>query len=69
VHFVTKVTFFKSPSKEDSFDTYHDHINEKNIPGLLGLGLKFEVVFGTGFLINFHATYNYKRRFSLCKTK
>jgi hypothetical protein len=42
---------------------------KKNIPGLLGLGLKFEVVFGIGFLINFHATYNYKRRVTLCKTK
>jgi hypothetical protein len=29
---------------------------KKKILGLLGLGLKFEVVFGIGFLINFHAT-------------
>jgi hypothetical protein len=32
-------------------------VNEnKNILGLLGQGLKFEVVCGIGFLINFHAT-------------
>jgi hypothetical protein len=30
--------------------------NEKKILCLLGLGPKFEVVFGIGFLINFHAT-------------
>jgi hypothetical protein len=32
----------KSPSKEDSFDTHHDHNQLKKIRGLLGQGLKFK---------------------------
>jgi hypothetical protein len=51
------LTFLKSASKEDSFDTHHDHIQGiKNYwYTVLGLGFKFEVGFGIGFLINFHA--------------
>jgi hypothetical protein len=47
VHFVTKVTdFLISASKEDSYDTPHDHIQGGKILGLLGLDLKCEMVFG-----------------------
>jgi hypothetical protein len=40
------LTFLESVSKEDSFDTHHDHIQWKKMLGLLGLGITFEVVFG-----------------------
>jgi hypothetical protein len=49
-----KLTFLESVSKEDSFYIHHDPIQLKTILGLLGLGLKFEVIFGIGFLANFH---------------
>jgi hypothetical protein len=38
--------FLKSASKEDSFDTHHDHIQWEKILGLLGIDLNFEVGFG-----------------------
>jgi hypothetical protein len=38
--------FLKSAPKEDSFDTHHGHIQWEKILGLLGIDLKFEVVFG-----------------------